>query len=58
MAEQLLQHYGKDISSLTLVPSSGGRFEVSVEGELLFSKLKVGRFPDFAELRRLIDRIS
>jgi selenoprotein W-related protein len=56
MAEQLLGHYGKDISGLTLVPGSGGRFEVSVEGKLVFSKLKEGRFPEFAELKRLMDQ--
>jgi selenoprotein W-related protein len=28
------------------VPSSGGCFELSVNGELLYSKLQTGRFPD------------
>jgi selenoprotein W-related protein len=37
-----------------LVPSSGGRFEVSLDGELLYSKLKVGRFPDTDEVRKLL----
>ena len=55
MATQLLEHYGKKISELTLVPSSGGRFEVSLEGRLIYSKLKEGRFPEFAELRKIID---
>jgi len=55
MATQLLEHYGKKISELTLVPSSGGRFEVSLDGRLIFSKLQEGRFPEFVELRKLID---
>jgi len=55
MATQLLEHYGKKISELTLVPSSGGRFEVSLDGRLIFSKLQEGRFPEFAELQKLID---
>ena len=55
MATQLLEHYGKQISELTLVPSSGGRFEVTLEERLIFSKLKQGRFPEFEELRKLID---
>ena len=58
MATQLLDHYGKRISELTLVPSSGGRFEVSLAGRLIFSKLQEGRFPEFAELRKLIDAAS
>jgi selenoprotein W-related protein len=29
-----------------LEPSSGGCFELHVDGELLYSKLQTGRFPD------------
>jgi selenoprotein W-related protein len=28
------------------VPSGGGCFELSADGELLYSKLKSGQFPD------------
>jgi selenoprotein W-related protein len=34
------------ISSLKLIPSSGGRFEVTVVGKLIYSKLKTGKFPE------------
>jgi selenoprotein W-related protein len=34
------------IKSLTLVPAGGGCFEVTVDGELIYSKLKTGKFPD------------
>ncbi|MCP4749696.1 MAG: SelT/SelW/SelH family protein [Proteobacteria bacterium] len=33
-----------------LVPSGGGVFEVKVDGDLIFSKKKVGRFPDENEI--------
>lgn len=55
MALELLTHYRKDVSELALVPSDGGRFEVSVNGKLVFSKLKEGRFPEPKELRELIE---
>ena len=55
MAVELLGHYRQDISELKLVPAGGGRFEVSVDGELVFSKLNEGRFPEPKELRQLID---
>lgn len=55
MALELLAHYGKDVARLELVPSDGGRFEVSVNGALIFSKLSVGRFPEPKELKGLID---
>jgi predicted Rdx family selenoprotein len=31
------------VASFTLVPSDGGRFEFSVDGNLLYSKLQTGR---------------
>lgn len=57
MALELLAHYRKDVSDLKLVPSGGGCFEVSVNGKLIFSKLKENRFPEPKELKRLIDEI-
>ena len=55
MAVELLSHYQQDVSDLRLVPSGGGCFEVSVDGKLVFSKLKEGRFPEPKELKGLID---
>ncbi len=31
---------------MTLVPASGGCFELKADGELLYSKLETGKFPD------------
>jgi selenoprotein W-related protein len=31
--------------SLTLIPSEGGVFEVTVDGELIHSKSETGKFP-------------
>ncbi len=55
MALELLMHYRKEISEFKLVPSDGGCFEVSVNKELVFSKLKEDRFPGPEELRELIE---
>jgi selenoprotein W-related protein len=41
---------GDRIASLTLIPSSGGAFEVSANGKLLHSKLESGEWPDFEAL--------
>ena len=54
MALELLNHYRKDLSELKLVPSGGGRFEVSINGKLIFSKLDQGRFPEVKELKGLL----
>lgn len=39
-----------------LVESSGGVFEIELEGKLLFSKKRLGRFPDDGEVVRLINK--
>lgn len=39
----LLQQFEADIQAITLVPSDSGKFEVSVNGSIIFSKLKTRR---------------
>ncbi|MCE2440090.1 MAG: Rdx family protein [Candidatus Latescibacteria bacterium] len=51
MTDRLLREFKQDIEGFTLIPSGGGKFEVSVDGELAFSKIKEGRFPDYEEIQ-------
>jgi len=53
MAE-LLQAFEPDLQSVTLVPSDGGRFEVTVNGTLLYSKLETGRHADPGEVVKIL----
>jgi selenoprotein W-related protein len=46
LTSRVLNHFKQKVSKLTLVPSGGGCFELSANGELLYSKLKTGQFPD------------
>lgn len=39
----LLETYEDDVTELTLLPSRGGRFEVTLDGVLLFSKAALHR---------------
>jgi selenoprotein W-related protein len=50
----LLGEFQDKISSWELIPSGGGRFEVRVGDDLVYSKLKTGRHTDSKELRPLI----
>lgn len=50
MAEQLLLEFGTQITELTLIPSSGGRFEVIATGELVYSKLETGRHAEYEDV--------
>jgi selenoprotein W-related protein len=46
LATKILE-LGERIKSLTLIPSSGGAFEIRTNGKLLHSKLDTGDWPDF-----------
>jgi selenoprotein W-related protein len=45
LAEKLLNQYANRIGEVALMPSSGGAFEVSLDGEKVYSKLETGTFP-------------
>lgn len=53
MAE-LLHQYEDRIQTIALIPSDGGRFEVAVDGQLVYSKLKSGRHAEDGEVARLV----
>lgn len=46
MTEKILLEFKQNIDEFTLVPSSGGVFEVYKNGEKLYSKDRTGEFPD------------
>jgi selenoprotein W-related protein len=46
LTSKLLNTYKQKIGALRLIPSGGGCFEVSLDGDLVYSKLKTGQFPD------------
>jgi selenoprotein W-related protein len=50
LTEKLLTALKTEIKSYTLVPSSGGCFELTINGELIYSKLKTDQFPDEAAM--------
>ena len=55
MAEKLLHEFKTRVGELALVPSGGGAFEVSLDGEKVYSKLETGRFPKERELLKEMD---
>ena len=56
MATDLLQKYGTRVTSLELLPSGDGVFEVTKNGALIFSKKKEGRFPEVDEIFSLLEK--
>lgn len=54
MAQELLGTFGEALGGVTLLPSSGGIFEVRADGELVWSRGETGRFPEIKELKRAV----
>ena len=59
MAEELIDAYGDDLESITLVRGSKGRFEVTVNGQEVYSKSRTKRHAKPGEvvenLKKLLD---
>lgn len=59
MAQELLTTFQNDVGEVSLVPGSGGVFNVRLEGEMIWCREKEGRFPESKELKQLLrDRIA
>lgn len=54
LAQELLTTFEQELSSVNLVPGTGGILEVRLNGTLLFSRKSAGRFPEAKELKQLI----
>jgi selenoprotein W-related protein len=55
LAAEILE-LGERIKSLTLIPSSGGAFEIRANGKLLHSKLETGDWPEFDDIVKAIKK--
>jgi selenoprotein W-related protein len=60
MAQELLTTFAEELAAVTLIPDgTGGVFEIRLDGEPIWSRKEVGRFPEITELKRLVrDRVA
>lgn len=60
MAQELLTTFAEELGSVTLSPdTTGGVFEVRLDGEMIWSRKDKGRFPDIKEIKQQVrDRIA
>ncbi|WP_413868928.1 SelT/SelW/SelH family protein [Albidovulum sp.] len=59
MAQELLSTFGEALGSVTLIPGTGGIFEIRLDGDLLWERKRDGGFPDVRVLKqRVRDRIE
>ena len=57
LANDLLKQFEHMIEGITLIPSDGGRFEVTVNGRLIYSKLETKRHVQPGEVVGLVNKI-
>lgn len=56
MAEKLFEEFGQSFEIL-LIPSKGGVYEVTVDGDLVYSKLATGRHAEYDEVAQPIRKV-
>ena len=56
--DELLKHYEHLIEEIKLIPSDGGKFEVNVNGRLLYSKLATHRHAEPGEILGLVRKMA
>jgi selenoprotein W-related protein len=57
LASDLVREFEPEIESLELLPSDGGRFEVRVNGNLVFSKKQLGRHAEPGEVVEIVRKM-
>ena len=59
MAQELLSTFGTDLGAVTLLPGTGGIFEIRFGTELIWERKRDGGFPDVKTLKQLVrDRLD
>ena len=59
MASEVLSTFSLEMGAVTLVPGTGGIFEIHLDGELVWERKRDGSFPDVKQLKQLVrDRID
>lgn len=59
MAQELLSTFSEELGAVTLIPGTGGVFEIRVGEDLVWDRKRDGGFPDVKALKRLVrDRID
>jgi selenoprotein W-related protein len=54
MAQELLLTFEREIGAVSLVPGTGGTFEIRLDTTPVWSRKEKGRFPEIKELKQLI----
>jgi selenoprotein W-related protein len=56
LTEELVNNFKTQIERITVIPSGGGIFNVDVNGERIFSRKEVDRFPQEGEISTILEK--
>jgi selenoprotein W-related protein len=56
LASEVLDRWAPIMRAVELISSSGGTFDISLDGQLVFSKKAAGRFPKPGEVAALFEK--
>jgi selenoprotein W-related protein len=56
LAGELLTKFEFQLKEVRIIPSDEGRFEVVLDGELIYSKLATGRHAEPGEIAKLVGK--
>ncbi len=54
MAQELLSTFERELQEVALRPGTGGVFQIEVDGELVWDRVRDGGFPDVKTLKRRV----
>lgn len=54
LAQELLTTFAEELGEVSLQPSTGGVFEIRLDGETLWSRKAEGRFPEAKEIKQRV----
>jgi selenoprotein W-related protein len=58
MATELLNTFGTELASVTLMPGTGGVFTIDVDGQLIWERKRDKGFPDVVTLKKLVRDVA
>ena len=54
MASEVLSTFSTEMGAVTLVPGTGGIFEITLDGALIWERKRDGGFPDVKQLKQRV----
>jgi selenoprotein W-related protein len=54
MAHEILSTFEQEVDELSLLPGSGGFFEIMANGNVIWSRKDMGRFPEITKLKQCV----